>query len=70
MGEKNTINRITERFMCPGIVRDVKEMVGDDFVMLTKMYGSLNRYVMAILVVQNKFLVDLKARKRPLDNEK
>jgi len=30
MGEKKTINRITERFMWPGIVRDVKEMVGDE----------------------------------------
>ena len=30
MGEKKTINRITERFMWPGIVKDVKEMVSDE----------------------------------------
>ena len=27
MGIKKTVNRITERFMWPGIVKDVKEMV-------------------------------------------
>ena len=28
MGIKKTVNRITEHFICPGIVKDVKEMVG------------------------------------------
>ena len=28
LGEKKTVNRITERFMWPGIVKDVKEVVG------------------------------------------
>ena len=41
LGEKKTIARITERYLCSGVAKDVKNMVNFYFTVICKIQVSL-----------------------------